>query len=36
MILKSDSTKIAQAIMYLEKLCTMNLGQFVLHIHIEN
>ena len=36
MILMSDSTKIAQAIMFLEKLGTVNLGQFILHIYIEN
>ena len=36
MILLSDSTKIAQAVIFIEKLGTMNWGQFILHIHIEN
>ena len=36
MILKSDSTKIVQGAMFLEKLSTMKWGQLVLHIHIEN
>ena len=33
---KSDSTKIAKAVILLEKLGNMNWHQFVLHIHIEN
>ena len=36
MIHKSDSTKIDQTVMFFEKLGAMNLGQFVLDIHIEN
>ena len=36
LILKSHSSKIAQAIMILEKLGTINWGQFVFQIHIEN
>ena len=36
MILKSDSTNIVQAVMFLQKHGTMNWGQFILHIHIEN
>ena len=36
MIPLSDSTKIAQAAIFIENLGTMNWGQFVLLIHIEN
>ena len=32
----SVSTMIAQAVMFLEKLGTMNWGQFILHIYTEN
>ena len=36
MILKSDSTKTIQAVVFLENLGTMKWGQFVLHIYIDN